>query len=67
MKITKLSSSTVIIEDDQTTLLCDPWIENGEYYGSWYLSNEINIKDSYLKMNTCDAIYTCNSGIREIF
>jgi len=57
MKITKLSSSTIIIEDDQTKVLCDPWIENGEYYGSWYLSNEINIKDAYLKMNTCDAIY----------
>ena len=57
MKITKLSSSTVIIEDDKTKVLCDPWVENGEYYGSWYLSNEINIKDAYLKMNACDAIY----------
>jgi UDP-MurNAc hydroxylase len=57
VKITKICSSTIIIEDGNTKILCDPWIENGEYYGSWSLNKKINIKNAYSKMNSCDAIY----------
>ena len=34
MKIQKIASSTVIITTDDCKILCDPWIENGEYFGS---------------------------------
>jgi UDP-MurNAc hydroxylase len=35
MKITKLGSATVIIEADDVKILCDPWLTDGVYYGSW--------------------------------
>ena len=35
MKVTKLGSATVIIETDEVTILCDPWLTDGIYYGSW--------------------------------
>ena len=57
MKITKISSSTIIIENDDVKLLCDPWVENGEYYGAWSLDQQIDISDAYKRMNSCDAIY----------
>ena len=41
MKIQKIASSTVIITTDDCKILCDPWIENGEYFGSW----SIELKD----------------------
>ena len=36
MKITKLYSATVLIEDQGVKLLCDPWLVDGEYLGSWF-------------------------------
>lgn len=36
MKITYLKSSTVIIESNGIKILTDPWLTDGEYYGSWY-------------------------------
>ncbi len=35
MKITFLQSSSVIIEDKNTKILTDPWLVDGELYGSW--------------------------------
>jgi len=35
VKVTKLGSATVIIETDEVTILCDPWLTDGIYYGSW--------------------------------
>jgi UDP-MurNAc hydroxylase len=57
MKVTKIASSTIIIQNKDIRLLCDPWVENGEYYGSWSLVEKINLKKAYEKMNLCDAIY----------
>ena len=36
MKITHLQSSTQLIHLDEITVLTDPWLTDGEYYGSWY-------------------------------
>ena len=36
MKITNIYSATVLIEDKGVKLLCDPWLVDGEYYGSWF-------------------------------
>jgi UDP-MurNAc hydroxylase len=35
MKITQLYSASVIIENSNVKILCDPWLEGEEYYGSW--------------------------------
>ena len=36
MKITHLQSSTQIIQLGTVKVLTDPWLTNGEYFGSWY-------------------------------
>ncbi len=35
MKIRKLGSATVIVESSDVKLICDPWLTDGIYYGSW--------------------------------
>ena len=35
MKMTFLQSSSVILEDNNTKILTDPWLVDGELYGSW--------------------------------
>ena len=35
MKLTFLQSSCVILEDKTTKILTDPWLVDGELYGSW--------------------------------
>ncbi len=35
MKITYLNSASVLIQDDNVKVLCDPWLEGEEYLGSW--------------------------------
>lgn len=35
MKITQLYSASVLIQDGDTKILCDPWLQGEEYYGSW--------------------------------
>lgn len=57
MEIEKLSSSTVIVSTNDCKILCDPWIENGEYYGSWSLVEEVDKEKSYKKMDECEFIY----------
>ena len=36
MKITHLQSATQIIQLNEIRILTDPWLTEGEYYGSWY-------------------------------
>ena len=36
MKVTHLKSATVMIETKGIRVLTDPWLTDGEYYGSWY-------------------------------
>ncbi len=35
MKVTYYASSTILVEADGVKVLMDPWLEDGEYYGSW--------------------------------
>ncbi|WIV66865.1 MBL fold metallo-hydrolase [Natrialbaceae archaeon AArc-T1-2] len=35
MEVTYLSSAALLIDDGQAQLLCDPWLVDGAYYGSW--------------------------------
>jgi UDP-MurNAc hydroxylase len=55
MKTIFLSSSTVIIESNNTKILMDPWLLDGEYYGSWYHYPKLNINMDLI--NSCDFIY----------
>lgn len=36
MKFTYIKSSTVVVEHNGVKVLCDPWMTDGIYYGSWY-------------------------------
>ncbi len=36
MKVTYLQNAGVIIENSGEKILCDPWLIDGCYYGSWY-------------------------------
>ena len=35
MKVTYLNSASVLIEDKNVKILCDPWLDGEEYFGSW--------------------------------
>lgn len=35
MRLRHVKSSTVIVEDGDTSVLCDPWMLDGAFYGSW--------------------------------
>ncbi|ELY61790.1 MBL fold metallo-hydrolase [Natronolimnohabitans innermongolicus] len=35
MRVTYLESAAILVETDQTSILCDPWLQDGAYYGSW--------------------------------
>ncbi len=36
MKVRYISSACVILEHEDIKVLCDPWLTDGVYYGSWY-------------------------------
>ena len=36
MKVRYIKSATVVIEHGGKKVLCDPWLADGAYYGSWY-------------------------------
>jgi UDP-MurNAc hydroxylase len=35
MRVRHLKSSSVVVEDDDTRVLCDPWLRDGAFYGAW--------------------------------
>jgi UDP-MurNAc hydroxylase len=55
MKIRKLGSATVLIETKDSRILCDPWLTDGAYYGSWCNYPPINL-DEY-DLSNLDFIY----------
>lgn len=55
MKLTYIKSSTVLIEAENTKVLCDPWLFDGEYYGSWYHYPPLSVEEDYYK--AIDYIY----------
>tara|TARA_B100001109_G_scaffold125771_1_gene102374 strand:- start:174 stop:1508 length:1335 start_codon:yes stop_codon:yes gene_type:complete len=52
MKIYNIASSTVMIESNQTRILMDPWFINGEYYGSWYHTHDIDVDIDFINSAT---------------
>ena len=55
MKLTYIKSSTVLIEAENTKVLCDPWLFDGEYYGAWYHYPPLRVEEDYYK--AVDYIY----------
>lgn len=49
MKIYNIASSTVLIESNNSKILMDPWILDGEYYGSWYHFPKLNVDESFFE------------------
>lgn len=55
MKIHYLQSASVIIEANSVKVLCDPWLVDGEYYGSWNHYPPYNFDSQ--KFDDIDFIY----------
>ena len=55
MKLTNLASASVIIEHGDTKILVDPWLEDGEFYGSWFHYPPLNL--DYSMFDDVDYIY----------
>jgi UDP-MurNAc hydroxylase len=55
MKIYNIASSTVMIESKKTRVLMDPWFINGEYYGSWHHTHDIDLDIDFI--NSATHIY----------
>ena len=55
MKVVKLGSATVIIKTNDVNILCDPWLTDGIYYGSWCNYPPINLDDC--DFNDIDYVY----------
>ena len=54
MKIIYHNSSTVSIIENNTKIVCDPWILDVEYYGSWFHYPKYDIDNNIFD---CNAIY----------
>jgi len=55
MKLQYIKSSTVVIESNGVKILSDPWLNDGEYYGSWFHYPKLQINEELL--STIDYIY----------
>lgn len=55
MKLHYLKSATIIVESKNVQILCDPWLIDGEYYGSWCHFPPYIFKDS--DFENIDYIY----------
>lgn len=55
MRVTQLYSASVVIQDKDTKILCDPWLVGEEYFGSWGMYPSYNFKPENFK--DIDFIY----------
>ena len=55
MKIRKLGSATIILENCDVKIICDPWLKDGIYYGSW--CNYPPIPIEHYNLSDIDYIY----------
>jgi len=55
MKLTYHNSAAVVIQDNHTKILVDPWLRNGEYFGSWGIYPPYDFKPE--EFNDVDYIY----------
>ncbi|ELY56524.1 Zn-dependent hydrolase of the beta-lactamase fold-like protein [Natronococcus amylolyticus DSM 10524] len=55
MRVTYLESAAILVESEDASILCDPWLVDGAYYGSWahYPEPEFEPED----FNDVDYIY----------
>jgi len=60
VKITQFRSSTYILESKFKKILFDPWLVNGEYYGSWFQYPEYDLDTNLEKF---DVDYICITHI----
>ena len=58
MKITYLNSASVLIEDKNVKILCDPWLDGEEYFGSWGIYPPYNFNSK--KFDDVDFIHISN-------
>ena len=57
MKIKLYRSSTVGLEFDNFKVLQDPWLTDGEYFGSWSHFPHFDIEKNIDEINNYDAMY----------
>lgn len=57
MDIKLYRSSTLGIRNDNFKLLTDPWLTDGEYYGSWSHYPYYDLSSNIEELNSHDAIY----------
>ena len=50
MKIRYIKSACVTIETKGVKILTDPWLVDGEYYGSWCHYPKLEIDHNYFKV-----------------
>ena len=55
MEITYHNSAAVLIKDDNTKILIDPWLSNGEYFGAWGIYPPYDFKPE--EFDDVDYIY----------
>ena len=55
MNLTFLTSASVLIEEQNVKVLCDPWFVDGEFYGSWAHYPPLNFSPE--ELNDVDYIY----------
>ena len=55
MKLTYHNSAAVVIQDNHTKILVDPWLRNGEYFGSWGIFPPYDFKPE--EFDDVDFIY----------
>ena len=55
MQIKYLNSASILISEKDTSILCDPWLVDGEFYGSWCIFPPLTIKPE--DFDNVDAIY----------
>jgi UDP-MurNAc hydroxylase len=55
MQVTYLSSAAIQVETDDATLLCDPWLVDGAFYGSWCHYPPLDAEPE--SFNDVDGIY----------
>ena len=63
MKVVKLGSATVVIKTDDVNILCDPWLTDGIYYGSWCNYPPINL--DYCDFSDIDYVLETQREIAE--
>lgn len=57
MKVKLYRSATVGLESNKFKLLMDPWLVDGEYFGSWSHFPKYNIDSNLEEINSYNAIY----------